>query len=148
MALPSFLFERRQSMTPSRPYFVRAVYEWLNDNSMTAHVVINALATGVQVPVQHVQDGRITLNIAPGAVRDLFIDNDGLSFSARFGGIPTNIYAPMQAVLAIYARENGQGMFFENDEEFDPPPADSVGTAAKKPEPAPAPKRPGLRIVK
>jgi stringent starvation protein B len=135
-------------MTPSRPYFVRAVYEWLNDNDLTPHVVIDATIAGVQVPAQHVQDGRITLNIAPGAVRDLFIHNDGLSFSARFGGVPMNIHAPMQAVQAIYARENGQGMFFDNDEEFDPPPGDTADKPAAKPQAEAAPKRPSLRVVK
>ncbi len=131
-------------MTPSRPYFIRAVYEWLNDNQMTPHLLVDAAITGVLLPQQFVQDGRIVLNIAPGAVRELLLHNDGISFSARFGGVPMQVYAPIQAVLAIYARENGQGMFFDNDEDFDPPPADS---APAEPE-APAPKRPSLRVVK
>lgn len=135
-------------MTPSRPYFVRAVYEWLNDNDMTAHLLIDAECPGVQIPRQFVQDGRIVLNIAPGAVRDLFIRNEGVSFSARFGGVPMQIDAPMQAVLAIYARENGQGMFFDNDEEFDPPPEGSPAPDAGGEPEKPAPKKPSLRVVK
>lgn len=138
-------------MTPSRPYMVRAIYEWLNDNNLTAHVLIDATMPGVSVPVVSVQDGRIVLNIAPGAVRDLFIHNDILSFSARFGGVPMQVMAPMAAVLAIYARENGEGMFFEVAKEFpvetasgdDEPPTPEP----PKPEP-PAGKRPSLRVVK
>lgn len=136
-------------MTPSRPYLVRAIYEWLNDNNLTAHVLIDATRPGVTVPAASVQDGRIVLNIAPGAVRDLFIHNDALSFSARFGGVPMQVMAPMAAVLAIYARENGQGMFFEEDGEF--PAASGTGDEPPAPEPPPTPpsgKRPSLRVVK
>ncbi len=131
-------------MTPSRPYMVRAIYEWINDNTMTAHVLLDATRSGVVVPQAHVKDGRIVLNIAPGAVRDLFLHNDGISFSARFGGVPMQVFAPMPAVLAIYARENGQGMFFDEDEEFPPPPPEAE---PPQPEP-PTGKRPALRVVK
>lgn len=135
-------------MTPCRPYMVRAIYEWLNDNDLTAHVLIDATRPGVSVPAASVQDGRIVLSIAPGAVRDLFIHNDALSFSARFGGVPMHIMAPMAAVLAIYARENGKGMFFEDDEEF----AQTVASDDEPPQPPPpeppAGKRPFLRVVK
>lgn len=130
-------------MTSSRPYLVRAIYEWLNDNNLTAHVLVDATRAGVQVPTAYVQDGRIVLNIAPGAVRDLFIHNDRLTFSARFGGVPMVVDAPMAAVLAIYARENGQGMFF--DEEEDLPPDDNGHDEPPEPE---KPARPTLRVVK
>lgn len=130
-------------MTPSRPYLVRAIYEWLNDNNLTPHVLVDATRDGVQVPTAFVQEGRIVLNIAPGAVRDLFIHNDRLSFSARFGGVPMLVDAPMAAVLAIYARENGQGMFFDEDEDF--PPDDGGGNEPPEPE---KPTRPALRVVK
>lgn len=103
-------------MTPSRPYFVRAIYEWLNDNALTAYVLVDATRPGVQVPAAFVKDGRIVLNIAPGAVRDLFLHNDDITFSARFGGVPMQVYVPMVAVLAIYSRENGQGMFFDEED--------------------------------
>ncbi|HQV22211.1 MAG: ClpXP protease specificity-enhancing factor [Moraxellaceae bacterium] len=106
-------------MTPSRPYLVRAIYEWLVDNNATPYILIDATHTYSRVPQQHVKDGKIVLNVAPHAVKDLLIGNEGLSFSARFGGVPTNVSAPMVAVLAIYARENGQGMFFDNHDEFD-----------------------------
>lgn len=131
-------------MTPSRPYLVRAINEWLVDNNLTPHVLVDAARAGVQVPVAYVQDGRIVLNIAPGAVRDLFIRNDVLTFSARFGGVPMLVSVPMAAVLAIYARENGQGMFFDENEDF--PPDDSGGD---EPPPEPEkPARPALRVVK
>lgn len=137
-------------MTPSRPYMVRAIYEWLNDNDLTAHVLIDATRPGVSVPAASVQDGRIVLSIAPGAVRDLFIHNDALSFSARFGGVPMQIMAPMAAVLAIYARENGKGMFFESDEEFAE--TGALGDEPPIPEPPqpepPSGRRPALRVVK
>ena len=130
-------------MTSSRPYMVRAIYEWINDNNLTAYVLLDATRSGVMAPMAHVKDGRIVLNVAPGAVRDLFIRNEGITFSARFGGVPMQVVAPMQAVLAIYARENGQGMFFDEDEEF---PADE-SSDDEPPEP-PAGKRPSLRVVK
>lgn len=132
-------------MTPSRPYLVRAIHEWLNDNGCTPHVLVDAGMAGVQVPQAYVKDARIVLNIAPGAVRDLFIRNDCLSFSARFGGVPMQVSVPMQAVLAIYARENGQGMFFDEGEDFS-----EAGTGGddEPPEPPPAGKRPALRVVK
>lgn len=106
-------------MTPSRPYLVRAIYEWLVDNQATPYLLLDANATGARVPVQYVKDGKIVLNIAPHAVKDLFVRNDGLSFSARFNGASMTVEAPMSAVLAIYARENGQGMFFDANEEFE-----------------------------
>lgn len=105
-------------MTPSRPYLVRAIYEWLVDNDATPYILIDATHTQVRVPPQHVKDGKIVLNVAPHAVKDFYIRNEGISFSARFGGVPQLISAPMVAVLAIYARENGQGMFFDSNEEF------------------------------
>jgi stringent starvation protein B len=161
MAVPSFFLNqdsRSTAMTSSRPYLVRAIYEWLNDNNLTPHVLIDATQSGVVVPTAHIQEGRIVLNIMPSAVRDLFIHNDALSFSARFGGVPMQIYAPMQAVLAIYARENGEGMFFnENeklssddgsgDDEPPQPPKPPQSPTSIKPS-SPAGKRPALRVVK
>lgn len=119
-------------MTPSRPYLVRAIHEWLNDNLLTPYLLVDATRPGVQVPAAFVKDGRIVLNIAPGAVRDLFIRNDDVSFSARFGGVPMQVYVPMAAVLAVYSRENGQGMFFDEDDfpEVAAPAAVEPGAAA------------------
>lgn len=101
---------------PTRPYLLRAIYEWTNDNKLTPYLLVNAEGKGVSVPRQHVQDGQIVLNIAPHAVHQLLIDNDYVSFSARFGGVSQQIYVPMYAVLGLYARENGQGLFFDPQE--------------------------------
>ena len=139
-------------MTPSRPYLVRAMYEWLVDNDATPYIVIDAMNQYSRVPKQHVKDGKIVLNVAPHAVKDLLIGNEGLSFSARFGGVPMNVSAPMVAVLAIYARENGQGMFFDNHDEFaqqeQTEPVITDTKAPVKAEEAPKPKRPTLTVVK
>ncbi len=99
-------------MTPSRPYLVRALNEWILDNEMTPYLVVDAGIQGVQVPQEFVTDGQIVLNICPSAVVDLSIDNDAVEFSARFGGVPMQVYVPFSAIMAIYAKENGQGMVF------------------------------------
>ncbi|WP_432696325.1 ClpXP protease specificity-enhancing factor [Marinobacterium sp. YM272] len=137
------------SVTPSRPYLLRGLFEWLNDNDLTPHLVVDAGVAGVAVPQDFVQDGQITLNIAPGAVRNLLMDNTGVSFNARFGGVPMDVFVPVAAVLAIYARENGMGMGFgmepgaaelEVGHETEPDP--------EPPEPGPGGGRPSLRVVK
>jgi len=150
MAKPSFFTFEKLDMTSSRPYLVRAIFEWLNDNSLTPYVLVDAAQSGVTVPAAYVKDQRIVLNIAPGAVKDLFIRNEALSFSARFGGVSMQIFVPMPAVLAIYARENGQGMFFEEAEDFSSPPNEEVNEASEPEPPRPGSNggRPSLRIVK
>jgi len=128
-------------VTSNRPYLLRALYEWIVDNNYTPHMLVDAKAEGVQVPVDYVEDGRIVLNAAPGAVRDLMMGNDEVSFGARFGGKPMTVILPIGAVLGIYARENGQGMLF--------PEEDSSETRPEPPEPPkPSSKRPGLKVVK
>jgi len=99
-------------MLTSRPYLARALYEWLLDNEQTPYVVVDAGKPDVKVPQQFVQNGQIVLNIAPAAVRDLFIDNVAVTFGARFSGQPMQVVVPMDALIAIYARENGVGMVF------------------------------------
>lgn len=96
----------------SRPYILRALNEWLLDNRLTPYVIVAADMDGVVVPRAHVQDGQLVLNISPDATRDLQVDNEQLTFSARFGGVPMQLYIPVDAVMAIYARENGAGMVF------------------------------------
>jgi stringent starvation protein B len=128
-------------MTPSRPYIMRALYEWIVDNDCTPYVLVDATSADVMVPQQFVKDGQIVLNISPGAVMDLNIGNDAMAFNGRFGGVATDIYVPITAVVGIYARENGQGMVFEPEESTGPPdepPPDPI-----KPE-----GRPSLKIVK
>lgn len=120
-------------MTSSRPYLLRAFYEWIVDNSFTPYVVVNAEIEDTYIPQQFVENGRIVLNISPNAVRSLLIANDHIEFNARFGGAPFDVYAPIKAITAIYAKENGRGMVFkeEDDEESDEtPPPSGDGTNA------------------
>lgn len=125
-------------MSSNRPYLIRAFYDWIVDNGLTPHLLVNAAAEHVVVPQQFVQEGRIVLNVAPGAVRDLQLGNDWILFGARFGGIPMQVSAPPDAVLGIYAKENGQGMLFPEDER---------SPEAPQP-PAPGGKKPTLTVVK
>ena len=100
-------------MNSSRPYLVRALYEWIVDNDFTAHLLVNPEFPGVRVPPGFASDGQIVLNVSPSAVRHLHMDNEAVSFEGRFGGVPQSLYVPAGAVLAVYARENGQGMVFD-----------------------------------
>lgn len=105
-------------MTSDRPYLLRAMYEWIIDNGMTPLLVVNAdPARGAQVPQNYIENGRIILNVHPAAVKDLDLGNQAVIFGARFGGAPFQIYVPMTAVMAIYARENGKGFAFNDNPE-------------------------------
>ena len=104
------------NLTPTRPYLARAIYEWICDNQLTPYLLVDATQSYVKVPTQHIKDGQIVLNIVPHAVHQFQMDNDAIFFSARFGGVPQEIYVPMSAVLGIYSRENGQGLFFDPKE--------------------------------
>ena len=105
-------------LTSRRPYLIRALYDWVLDNDLTPHLLVAADAEGVDVPHQFVtEDGKITVNISPGAVRGLSLDNALISFSARFSGQSYDVSVPPGAVLALYARENGEGMLFGEVEE-------------------------------
>ncbi len=112
-----------EGMTTNRPYLLRALYEWITDNGLTPHVLVDAELDGVDVPAHVVQKGKVVLNIAAGATEQLLLDNDTIFFKARFSGKPHQISVPMDAVIAIYARENGQGMMFAQDDK-PPPPVD------------------------
>lgn len=128
-------------MTSSRPYLIRALYQWIVDNGVTPYILVDADIEGVDVPPQYIQDNKIVLNIAPMAVQGLTLGDDAVSFSARFSGQSVDLFVPTEAVMAIYARENGQGMMF-NDEPTTPGPPDGTepdeGTKSK----------PSLRVVK
>ena len=124
-------------MTSNRPYLIRAIHEWLIDNQCTPHLLVDAEVEGVEVPRQHVKDGKIVLNLGPNAVEALSIGNQEVSFMARFGGVAQQLSIPIAAVLAIYARENGRGMMF-SEEEPGPEPDDS----------GPKPTRPSPKVVK
>ena len=127
-------------MTSSRPYLIRSLYQWIVDNGVTPYVLVDALVDGVDVPEQHIQDNKIVLNIAPMAVQGLTLGDDAISFSARFSGKSINLLVPTEAVLAIYARENGQGMMF-NEEPGSTTPPDGTTPPDDKP-------KPSLRVVK
>lgn len=135
-------------MTSNRPYLIRALYEWIADNGMTPHLVVNAEHPSAQVPGDFVEDGRIVLNVAPQAVQGLQMGNELISFSARFGGRPFVVQMTPQAVQGIYARENGHGMIFpDEDPDTDHPPVDEAQDPSRD-ESKPKPTRPALRVVK
>ncbi len=108
--------EQELNLTPTRPYLARAIYEWICDNNLTPYLMVDATRPYTDVPVQFIQDGQIVLNIVPHAVHKLQMSNEAISFSARFGGVSQDIYVPINAVLGVYAKENGQGLFFDPDE--------------------------------
>ena len=124
-------------MISNRPYLIRAINEWLLDSQCTPHLLVNAEAPGVEVPQEHIQEGKIVLNIGPQAVESLRITNEEVTFVARFSGVSRLIALPVSAVLAIYAKENGRGMMFN---EVDEPEPDDSG-----PKPT---SRPSLKVVK
>jgi stringent starvation protein B len=118
-------------MTSNRPYLLRALYEWISDNGLTPHILVDAHVPGVDVPPQSVNDGKVVLNIAARATDHLQLDNEHIAFKARFAGKPHSIMIPMSAVIAIYAQENGQGMMFAEDDST-PPPADDADDASPR----------------
>ncbi|MAM87322.1 ClpXP protease specificity-enhancing factor [Allohahella sp. A8] len=141
-------------MTPSRPYLLRALNEWILDNDLTPFIVVDASLPGVDVPRDFVSNGQIVLNISPGAVRSLLIDDETLEFTARFGGVPRLVSVPIVAIVAVYAKENGQGMVFGSEPGGSPDDAPDKGpkkakksskSSAEKPKAA---DRPSLKIVK
>ena len=105
--------------SPKRPYLLRAYYDWLVDNSFTPYLVVDATYLGVNVPVEYVKDGQIVLNLSASATGNLQLTNDFIQFNARFKGVSRELYIPMGAALAIYARENGDGVMFEPEEVYD-----------------------------
>jgi len=125
------------SMKSSRPYLVRALYEWILDNACTPYLLVDATIAGVEVPQQYVKNGQIVLNVAPGAVAGIDMSNEDIRFRGRFGGVAIDVFVPIGAVLGIYARENGQGMVFE-PEQAPPPSSDDEPRSGK----------PSLRVVK
>jgi stringent starvation protein B len=129
-------------MTSSRPYLIRAIYQWIVDNGLTPYILVDASDEAMVIPRQYVEDGKIVLNIAPMAVRSLTLGNDEISFNARFGGQPMQVAIPVSRVLATYARENGQGMMFQEEDGKKPPPTSGGDDSGKDST------RPSLRVVK
>lgn len=133
-------------MKSRRPYLLRAMHEWISESDCTPHIVVDAGIQGVAVPRQYVRDGKIVLNVSWNATAQLTLGNDEISFSGRFGGSPMTVRIPLDAVLAIYARETGQGMIFTEDESGPAPPAPAP---ASEPSPASGAKRKAaLKVVK
>lgn len=123
------------SLSSQKPYFIRAIFDWIVDSNLTPHLSVDASYPNTQVPDEYVNEGKIIMNIAPNAVRNFHTDNDWISFSARFGGKPMEIFIPIAAVMGIYAKENNEGLFFTAETESDPtPPAPpKAASDAKKP---------------
>jgi len=125
-------------MTSLKPYLIRSIYEWIVDNDLTPHLLVDAENSHAILPQQFIEDGKIVLNIRPAAIQGLSLGNEEIQFNARFSGKPMHIVTPIAAVMAIYAKENGKGMIFDQeDEESDKTPPEN------KP-----PTRPTLRVVK
>ncbi|TSA01832.1 MAG: ClpXP protease specificity-enhancing factor [Methylococcus sp.] len=130
-------------MNSLKPYLIRAIYDWILDNSFTPFMLVDAAIDGTLVPEAFVEEGRIVLNLRPEAIKSLDLGNDFVSFNTRFSGKPMQVHVPIQAVLALYAQENGRGMVFDQEEAGDdtaPPPQPPVTEPPKA--------RPALRVVK
>lgn len=134
-------------MSPNRPYLIRALHEWIVDNGMTPHLLVDAGVTGVDVPATVIQNGKVILNVSPGAVQNLELGNEWLEMNARFSGKSCHIVIPAVAVIAVYAKENGQGMMFA-DETGTPPPVNPDDAGPVDPDNAPKPKNSHLKVVK
>jgi stringent starvation protein B len=113
-------------MRSRRPYLLRAMHEWMVDTGQTPYVLVDVRHARVEVPAAYVQDGKIVLNVSPSAAHRLMLGNDTLEFDARFAGSPHHISVPIPAVLAIYARETGQGMMFGLEDDAPAAPADGL----------------------
>jgi stringent starvation protein B len=126
-------------MTSSKPYLVRALYEWILDNGTTPYILVDTNNDQVLVPPGIANDGKVVLNLAPEAIQNLEMTNEHVSFSARFNGVAEDIYCPIISLMAIYARENGEGMMFppeESDSDSEQPDSDAK------------PKAPTLKVIK
>lgn len=139
-------------MISRRPYFLRAMHEWMVDSGYTPHLVVDANAEGVEAPAGYANDGKLVLNVSPTATRGLSLGNDHVLFSARFGGTPRQVAVPIGAVLAIYARETGQGIVFSAEDDGDAAPAVEAqadeAKAADTDSGKAAAKRPHLKVIK
>ncbi len=127
-------------MTSSKPYLIRALYEWIADNGLTPYLLVNAEYSNTVVPREFVEDGKIVLNISASAVKFLELGNELIEFEARFSGQPMAISVPVAAALALYARENGKGMVFSDEDGGDEPPPEPKDDSGSS--------RPALRVVK
>ena len=139
--------EQELNLSPTRPYMARAIYEWICDNQLTPYLLVDAAQPNTMVPEQFIQDGQITLNLAPHAVHALNMSNEAITFSARFGGVSRDLYIPFAAVLGLYARENGQGLFFDpNEYQHIQNSEDALKSSAEEQTEQPK-KKPSLRLL-
>ena len=129
-------------MTSSKPYLVRALYEWILDNDNTPYILVDTSSDQVSIPNGIASDGKVVLNLAPAAIQNLEMTNDFISFSARFNGVGEQIFVPVPSLLAVYARENGEGMMFPNDDDAN----STAGGEAVKPDPKST--GPTLKVIK
>jgi len=129
-------------MTPLKPYLVRSLHEWILDNNFTPYLLVDTRVEFVDVPQAYISDDKIILNTHPGAIQNWYIDNEVISFNARFSGKSESMYIPVQAVLAVYAKENGKGMMF--DEQLE----DGLTPDPDGPKPTPKKSPPRLKVVK
>lgn len=125
-------------MTSLKPYLIRSVYEWIVDNDLTPHLLVNAESNKGNLPTSYIEDGKIVLNMRPQAIDALSLGNEFIEFNAKFSGKPMQIAASVNAVMAIYAKENGKGLVFDQE---------NNGGDETPPE-QPQPTRPSLRVVK
>ena len=133
-------------MKSQRPYLLRALYDWIIDSGEIPHLLVDATLPDVVVPTEYVNDGEIVLNIGPNAIRNLQLGDEWLMFSSRFGGKPFEIELPVASVKAIYARDNGAGMVFP-EEQIDDVTEDSVQQDDESSDDDPDPPKPNLRLV-
>jgi len=126
-------------MTPLKPYLIRSIYEWIIDNQLTPHMLVDAENSATILPEDFIEDGKIVLNMRPEAIQGLTLGNEEIQFNARFSGNPMHIVTPTSAVLAIYAKENGKGMVFDPEEHTND---------IQPPKPPPKPGKPNLKVVK
>jgi stringent starvation protein B len=130
-------------VTSKLPYLLRSMHEWMCDNNLTPHIVVDASAEGIVVPAQYIEDGRIVLNVSGTATRSLSLGDDRVTFETRFGGVAQQIDVPTTAVVGIYAQENGQGMIFSDDDSPSDKPEQSQQSGSDRPSGKPA-----LKVVK
>jgi stringent starvation protein B len=141
------------SALSTKPYLIRAIYEWCVDSGLTPYLAV-AVDEQTRVPPEYVKEGEIVLNIGPAATPNLVIDNSAIRFSARFGGISRDIFVPVSAVIGIYARESGQGLFFGREDETLQEGGEATGPSAGAPAPddrppvGPGRGKPSLKVVK
>lgn len=135
-----------KGLTSTKPYLLRALYDWIVDNSCTPYIIVDINVRDVVVPDNYDENGKIVLNIAETAVRDFQMTDSFLEFFARFDGVERQLYIPMDAILAIYAQENGRGMGFGQTNE--PSSGLNKPTSAAKPPPNKPKGKPTLKVIK